>query len=594
MANWFVAAKRADFNMIGEKFGISPVLARIIRNRDVITEEEIQLFLHGTIKELHSPFLLKDMEKAVSITKEKIKDGKKIRVIGDYDIDGVCASYILEKGLKEAGAVVDTVIPHRIKDGYGLNEELIREAYEAEVDTIITCDNGIAAKEQIALGKELGMTVIVTDHHEVPYTEENGERKYLLPEADAVIDPKQEDCHYPYEGICGAVVAYKFIQALYGQESLEFEKEGVEASVLKQLFPFTAFATIGDVMELTGENRIFVKHGLKAMEQTENKGLKSLILANGLSGGKLLPYHVGFVLGPCINATGRLDTAERALQLFSTEDEREAAVIAGDLKALNDSRKDLTVKGLEQAVSLVESTDLKNDNVLVVYLPECHESLAGIIAGRLREKYGKPSFVLTKGEEEVKGSGRSIDAFHMYEHMTQIKDLFLKYGGHKLAAGLSLKEEKVEEFRKRINQISNLTEKDFEETVHIDVPMPIAYCSMDFVKELEKLEPYGTGNKKPLFAEKNISFLSGKLLGKDGKVLKCLVADEKGYQMEAIYFGDTTKMLADLRDQFGEKQVDLFLKGYNNKVKLTIAYYPDINEFRGKKTLQIVITNYCF
>ena len=303
---------------------------------------------------------------------------------------------------------------------------------------------------------------------------------------------------------------------------------------------------------------------------------------------------MGFVLGPCINATGRLDTAERALQLFSTEDEREAAVIAGDLKALNDSRKDLTVKGLEQAVSLVESTDLKNDNVLVVYLPECHESLAGIIAGRLREKYGKPSFVLTKGEEEVKGSGRSIDAFHMYEHMTKIKDLFLKYGGHKLAAGLSLKEENIEEFRKRINLGSNLTEKDFEETVHIDVPMPIAYCSMDFVKELERLEPYGTGNKKPLFAEKNISLLSGKLLGKDGKVLKCLVADEKGYQIEAVYFGDTTKMLADLRNQFGEKQVDLLLKGYNNQVKLTIAYYPDINEFRGKKTLQIVITNYCF
>lgn len=594
MANWYVAAKKADFNQIGEKFGISPVLARIIRNRDIISEEEISLFLYGTIEQLHAPFLLKDMKKAVSIVKDKIQEGKKIRVIGDYDIDGVCASYILEKGLKEAGAIVDTVIPHRIKDGYGLNEELIKEAYEAGIDTIITCDNGIAAREQIALGKELGMTLIVTDHHEVPYTEENGIRQYLLPEADAVVDPKQEDCSYPYKGICGAVVTYKFIQALYGYDVLDFKEQKKESKVLKEMFPFAAFATIGDVMELTDENRILVKYGLTAMEQTENKGLRALLLVNGLSDSKLSPYHVGFVLGPCINATGRLDTAQRALQLFSTEDEREAAVIAGDLKALNDSRKDLTVKGLEEAVNLVETTDLKNDSVLVVYLPQCHESLAGIIAGRLREKYGKPSFVLTKGEEEVKGSGRSIEAFHMYEHMTQIKEVFTKYGGHKLAAGLSLKEENIEIFRKKINEGSQLTEKDFEETVHIDVPMPIAYSSMDFVNELKKLEPYGTGNKKPLFAEKNISLLSGKLLGKDKKVLKCLVADEKGNQLEAIYFGDTKKLLEDLEEQFGKEQVDLFLKGYNNHIKITIAYYPDINEFRGKKTLQIVITNYCF
>lgn len=594
MANWYVAAKKADFNLISQKFGISPVLARIIRNRDIITEEEIQKFLHGTIKDLYSPFLLKDMEKAVHVITEKVKNGKKIRIIGDYDIDGVCAAYILEKGLKDFGALADTVIPHRIKDGYGLNDELIKEAKEAGIDTIITCDNGIAAKEQIDLGKQLGMTIVVTDHHEVPYVEEEGIRQYLLPEADAVIDPKRMDCTYPYKGICGAVVAYKFIQALYGYESLDFEKDTKENQTLKQLFPFTAFATIGDVMELTDENRILVKYGLAAMEKTENPGLKSLIFINGLSGNKLSPYHVGFVLGPCINATGRLDTAARALQLFRTENEREAAIIAGDLKALNDSRKELTAKGLEKAVEMVEATDLKKDSVLVVYLPQCHESLAGIIAGRLREKYGKPSFVLTKGEEEVKGSGRSIEAFHMYEHMTEIKDLFLKYGGHKLAAGLSMKEERIEEFRKRINENSQLTEKDFQETVHIDVPMPIAYGSMDFVKELEKLEPYGTGNKKPLFAEKNISFLSGRLMGKNGKVLKCLVADERGYQIEAIYFGDTGRMLGDLQEQFGEKQVELFMKGRDNHIKLTIAYYPDINEYKGKKTLQLVITNYCF
>ncbi len=594
MANWYVAAKKAEFNKIAQKFGISPVLARIIRNRDIITEEEIEVFLNGTTKELYSPFLLKDMDKAVEIVREKIKDGKKIRVIGDYDIDGVCSTYILQKGLKKQGAVVDAVIPHRIKDGYGLNDELIKEAKSAGVDTIITCDNGIAALEQIALGKELGMTIIITDHHEVPYEEAGGEKKYLLPEADAVIDPKQENCPYPYKGICGGVVAYKFVQAFYGLEELDFSKGGQELQLLKELFCFAAFATIGDVMELTGENRIIVKYGLSFMEKTENPGLKALIFANGLAGSRLTPYHVGFVLGPCVNATGRLDTAERALRLFSSEDEKEAAVIAGDLKALNDSRKDLTASGLQKAVELVENTDLKEDSVLVVYLPDCHESLAGIIAGRLREKYGKPSFVLTKGEEEAKGSGRSIDAFHMYDNMTKVKDLFLKYGGHKLAAGLSIKEDRIEEFRRRINQISCLTEKDFEETIHIDVPMPIAYGTMEFVKEMERLEPYGTGNKRPLFAEKNISFSKGRLLGKDKRVLKCLLKDERGYEIEAVYFGDTKKMLEDFEEQFGSSQIEFFLSGQKNRIKATIAYYPDINEFRGQKSLQLVITNYCF
>ncbi|MBD5543672.1 MAG: single-stranded-DNA-specific exonuclease RecJ [Lachnospiraceae bacterium] len=594
MANWYVAAKKADFNQIAQKFGISPVLARIIRNRDIITEEEIEVFLHGTIKDLHSPFLLKDMDKAVEIIWEKVKNGRKIRIIGDYDIDGVCSAYILEKGLKESGALVDTVIPHRIRDGYGLNDELIKEAKAAGVDTILTCDNGIAAMEQIALAKELGMSIVVTDHHEVPYEEADGGKKYLLPKADAVIDPKQEDCPYPYKGICGAVVAYKFIQAFYGFRTLDFSEGGKGMETLQELFCFAAFATIGDVMELTGENRIFVKYGLPLMEKTENPGLKALILANGLAGSRLTPYHVGFVLGPCINATGRLDTAERALQLFASEDEREAAMIAGDLKAFNDSRKDLTAKGMEEAVKLVEGTDLKKDHVLVVYLPECHESLAGIIAGRLREKYGKPVFVLTKGEEEVKGSGRSIEAFHMYENMTKVKDLFLKYGGHKLAAGLSIKEERVEEFRERINGISCLTEKDFEETVHIDVPMPIAYGTMEFVRELRKLEPYGVGNKKPLFAEKNISFLRGRLLGKNGNVLKCMLEDERGYQVEAIYFGDTRQLLWDFEQQFGNSQVELFLHGKSNEIKAVIAYYPDINEFRGQKSLQLVIMNYSF
>lgn len=589
MAKWYVTAKKADFEAIGKRFDISPILARIIRNRDLITEDEIDCFLNGNLSALHSPLLMKDMEKTISILKEKIKQRKKIRVIGDYDIDGICASYILMEGLKEAGADVDVVIPHRIKDGYGLNDELIKDAADAQIDTIITCDNGIAAASQISYGKDMGLTLLVTDHHEVPYEETDGSKQYFLPPADAVIDPKQEACDYPYKEICGAVVAFKVIQALYGIDTLRMEDE----FVLKYL-PFAAFATIGDIMTLMDENRIIVKYGLQAFEQTKNLGLKALLTVNGLYETKLSPYHLGFVLGPCINATGRLDTAKRAMELFCAVTEREAACIAADLKALNDSRKELTKQGELDAIAQIEEAGLYKDDVLVVYLPDCHESLAGIIAGRVKDKYCKPAFVLTNSEDGIKGSGRSIEQFSMFESMTQIKDIFVKYGGHKLAAGLTIPAGKSEEFRTRINATSTLTKEDFVSKKYIDVPMPIVYATPKLIEELGMLQPYGNGNPSPLFAQKNISFVKGQLLGKERKVGRFTIKDEQGFKVDAVYFKEPEKMIADFEERYGKEGVEKLLYGSGSGIIASILYYPDINEFRGKKTLQLVITDYCF
>ena len=525
MSKWMVAAKRADFQRISQEFGISPVLARIIRNRDVVEDADVRKFLHGTMDDLYAPELLKDMDKAVDILIEKISQQKKIRIIGDYDIDGVCSTYILYKGLSYCGAVVDTAIPHRMKDGYGLNENLIQEAYDAGADTILTCDNGIAAFSQIAYANTLGMTVVITDHHEVPYEECDGERRYIIPQAAAVVDPKQEECEYPFPEICGAVVAYKVILALVAKMEHTDWKVVMKSELGLELMEFAAFATIGDVMELRDENRIIVKTGMELMKNTRNLGMKALMDATGTEPQNVKPYTIGFVLGPCLNATGRLDSALSALELFQTTDRAAAATIAGNLKSMNDSRKELTLDGVEQAIVQVEEKGYGKDKVLVIYLPEVHESLAGIIAGRIREKYGKPAFVLTNAEDGVKGSGRSIEAFHMYDEMTKCKELFSKYGGHKLAAGLSLPKENVEKLRIALNENCALTEEDFEEKVLIDVPMPMEYASLAFVEELDRLEPFGNGNAKPLFAQKQVSFVKGKILGQNRNVAKYTVAD---------------------------------------------------------------------
>ena len=569
MEKWFLTMKKADFSGIARKYNISPITARLIRNRDVIGDEAIDFYLNGTIADLYDGMLMQDMDKAVEILAEKIEEEKRIRIIGDYDIDGVNATYILQEGLSGLGAHVDTDIPDRIKDGYGLNIDLIDRALDDGVDTIITCDNGIAAADEIAYGKENGLTVIVTDHHEVPYVEMNGEKEYMLPRADAVVDPHRPDCEYPFKGLCGAAVAYKLIEALYNVMQRDPED-------MDYLMENVAIATVGDVMDLTGENRIFVKQGLEMLKRTKNQGLKALIECTGIDTERLNTYHIGFVLGPCINASGRLDTAKRALELLNARTRREAVMLAEDLKALNDSRKEMTEKGVEEAVQMIESTSLKDDKVLVVYLPDCHESIAGIIAGRIKERYYRPAFVLTKAEEGVKGSGRSIESYDMFAQMCRCRALFTKFGGHKLAAGLSLEEGNVERFRQTINALADLTEEDLQMKVSIDMLLPFPYITEQLIKELELLEPFGKGNTKPLFAERNLRVISPCIFGKNRNVLKCRLEDAAGNQMEAVYFGD----------------VEACLKAMEEKPVMSFTYYPSVNEYMGRRTLQLTIVNY--
>ena len=585
MERWVLLRKGADFEAIGKKYQISPRLACLIRNRDVIGEEAVDRYLNGTISDLYDGMLMKDMDKAIDILKEKILEDKKIRVIGDYDIDGVNATYILLEGLERLGADVDSDIPDRISDGYGLNRHLVERAYEAGVDTLITCDNGIAAADEIAYGKEMGMTVIVTDHHEVPFDEQDGEKRYRIPPADAVMDPKQPDCLYPFKGLCGAAVAYKLMEALC-------ESMGKDSADLDDLIENVAIATIGDVMDLDDENRIFVKEGLQMLRRTKNPGLKALIECTGIDKNSLNSYHIGFVLGPCINASGRLDTAKRALELLRAGTQKEADILAGDLKALNDSRKDMTEEAVKQAEEQVETTTISKDKVLVVYLPDCHESLAGIVAGRIRENYYKPVFVLTDAEEGVKGSGRSIDGYHMYEELNKCKELLTKFGGHRLAAGLSLPKENVGKFREMLNKNCTLTEEEMKEKVTIDMEMPFGCVTEGLVKELELLEPFGKGNTKPVFAARDVTLLGARILGKNRNVLKLQVQDVNGCRIEAMLFHHADDFLGKLEEQYGKTELEALLKGRGRQIRISMTYYPDINEYMGKKTPQIVVTHY--
>lgn len=585
MERWVLLRKGADFEAIGEKYQISPRLACLIRNRDVIGEEAVDRYLNGTISDLYDGMLMKDMDKAIDILKEKILEDKKIRVIGDYDIDGVNATYILLEGLERLGADVDSDIPDRISDGYGLNRHLVERAYEAGVDTLITCDNGITAADEIAYGKEMGMTVIVTDHHEVPFDEQDGEKRYRIPPADSVMDPKQPDCLYPFKGLCGAAVAYKLMEALW-------ESMGKDSADLDDLIENVAIATIGDVMDLEDENRIFVKEGLQMLRRTKNPGLKALIECTGIDKDSLNSYHIGFVLGPCINASGRLDTAKRALELLRAGTQKEADILAGDLKALNDSRKDMTEEAVKQAEEQVETTTISKDKVLVVYLPDCHESLAGIVAGRIRENYYKPVFVLTDAEEGVKGSGRSIDGYHMYEELNKCKELLTKFGGHRLAAGLSLPKENVGKFREMLNKNCTLTEEEMKEKVTIDMEMPFGCVTEGLVKELELLEPFGKGNTKPVFAARGVTLLGARILGKNRNVLKLQVQDVNGCRIEAMLFHHADDFLGRLEEQYGKTEVEALLKGRGRQIRISMTYYPDINEYMGKKTPQIVVTHY--
>ena len=586
MAKWFEIRKGADFHQIGKKYGISPVLARIIRNREIIDEKQIEKYLLGSLKDVYDGKLLKDMNKAVGIIHEKIRCGKKIRVIGDYDVDGICASYILKKGLDLCGADVDIVIPHRMKDGYGINEQLITDAYEDKVDTIITCDNGIAAYHQIKYANSLGITCIITDHHEVPYEMTEGKKQFILPPAEAIIDPKQEECTYPYKNICGAVVAWKLVLKLWEGYHIAEEDR-------REILEFAGIATVCDVMELLDENRIIVKEALKSMKNSANLGLRSLIKIHDIHPENLSAYHLGFVLGPCFNATGRLDSAVRTLELLECKKERETIFLAAELKKLNESRKEMTEQGVEDALCKIEEEKLDEDKVMVVYLPECHESLAGIIAGRIREKYYKPVFVLTKGEDCVKGSGRSIDSYSMYEEMSKCKELFLKFGGHKLAAGLSMEEANVEMFRKTLNDNCTLTEEELEEKVYIDLALPFACATEEFMEELKLLEPFGTGNSKPIFAQRNVTFLSMRIMGKTADMARFSVEDESGKRYSMILFRNLDRFLKDVEEKYGTDVLNSFInQNRNSSIKMHVIYYPSINEYMGRREIQYVLQSW--
>lgn len=585
MERWVLLRKGADFEAISKKFHISPRLASLIRNRDVIGDEAINQYLNGTIAELYDGMQMKGMPQAVEILTEKIRDREKIRVIGDYDCDGINATYILLEGLEKLGAKVDSDIPDRIKDGYGLNQHLIDRAHEDGIDTIITCDNGIAAAKEIEYGKALGMTIIVTDHHEVPYKENEAGRRYILPPADAVVDPRQEGCEYPFKGLCGAAVAYKFVEALC-------EANGQDVADLDYLLENVAIATVADVMDLTEENRILVKQGLEMLKRTSNLGLRALIQCIGLEGKKIQAYHIGFILAPCLNASGKLDTAKRALALLRAKTEREADMLAGDLKALNESRRDMTDRVVDEAMAKVEQTDIRGDKVLVIYLPDCHESLAGIVAGRIRECYYKPVFVLTDAEDGAKGSGRSIDGYHMYEELNKCKDILTKFGGHRLAAGLSLEKENIAEFRRRLNENCTLTEEEMKEKVTIDMEMPFLCVTEELVKELELLEPFGKGNTKPIFAARGVTLLGARILGKNRNVLKIKAQDANGSVIEAMLFQNVEGFLKNMEETYGRMEVDALLQGRGGHIKIAVTYYPDINEYMGKRTPQIVITHY--
>lgn len=570
MEKWMVYNKKADFQKIGSEFGIDPVIARLIRNRDIQDMKEIRSYLYGTLAEIPSPWKMKDMERAVQILQKKITQKKKIRIIGDYDIDGVTATCILLKGLKRLNANVDTYIPDRVKDGYGMHEQLIDKALEDGIDTILTCDNGIAAAAEIEYAKKEGLTVIVTDHHDIPFRDTEDGRIWIIPKADAVVNPKQNDCLYPNKNICGAVVAWKLIWALY-------ERLGIDSDEIWDFLELAAIATVGDVMDLQGENRIIVKKGLKKLSSTSFEGLKALICVNNLEGAEITAYHVGFVIGPCINASGRLDTAARSLELLLADNMEDAMKLADDLYDLNQSRKAMTEQGKEQAIQSIEENNLGKDRVLVVYLPDCHESLAGIIAGRIREAYNKPVFVLTKGADGVKGSGRSIEAYSMYEEMVKCSDLLTQFGGHPMAAGLSMEEKNVELFRRRLNDNCTLTEQDLIPKIMIDVPMPISYLSKKLTEQLKVLEPFGKGNSKPLFAQKNLRAVGIRVLGRNRNVAKMLLIDENGIKMDAVYFGEAQEF------------VD-FVQAHDT---ISVTYYPEINVFQGRENLQVVIKNYC-
>ena len=582
MEKWIEIRKGGNFMEMAKKYGIDPLIARIIRNRD---KKEITEYLYGGKEALHNPHLLKDVDKAAEIIAEGIAEKKAMRIIGDYDIDGVNATYILLDGIRRCGGKVDAAIPDRMKDGYGINEHLIEQALSDGKELLITCDNGIAAINEINFAKEKGMTVVVTDHHEIPYRNAEQGKEFLRSNADAIVNPKQADCPYPCKGICGAVVAWKLVQVLYERMDIPVEEADI-------FIENAGFATVGDVMDLTGENRILVKLGLKALEHTKNPGMKALIAKNKLSDKPLSAYHIGFVLGPCINASGRLDTAKRSLELLLERDEVKASALAGELVELNESRKYMTQQETQKALEQIEKEGREKDKVLVVYLPECHESLAGIIAGRIREAYQRPVFVLTRGEEGVKGSGRSIEAYSMFDKMTEVAELFTKYGGHPMAAGLSMREEDIDKLREQLNQKAELSEEDMAEVVRLDAVLPMSYFTVDTIRQLSVLEPCGKSNTKPVFADRNIKITRAGIVGVNRNVLKLHLLDSKGNPVAGVYFGEVEKFLTFLSEKFGSEEVDAAMHGKENSIQFAAVYEPAVDTYSGRESVQAIIRRF--
>lgn len=585
MEKWIEIRKGGNFMEMAKKYGIDPLIARIIRNRDIIDEKEITEYLYGGKEALHNPHLLKDVDKAAEIIAEGIAGKKAMRIIGDYDIDGVNATYILLEGIRRCGGNVDAAIPDRMKDGYGINEHLIEQALSDGKELLITCDNGIAAINEINFAKEKGMTVVVTDHHEIPYRNTEQGKEFLRSNADAIVNPKQNDCLYPCKGICGAVVAWKLVQVLYERMDIPVEEADI-------FIENAGFATVGDVMDLTGENRILVKLGLKALEHTKNPGMKALIAKNKLSDKPLSAYHIGFVLGPCINASGRLDTAKRSLELLLERDEVKASALAGELVELNESRKYMTQQETQKALEQIEKEGREKDKVLVVYLPECHESLAGIIAGRIREAYQRPVFVLTRGEEGVKGSGRSIEAYSMFDKMTEVAELFTKYGGHPMAAGLSMREEDIDKLREQLNQKAELSEEDMAEVVRLDAVLPMSYFTVDTIRQLSVLEPCGKSNTKPVFADRNIKITRANIVGVNRNVLKLHLLDSRGNPVAGVYFGEVEKFLTFLSEKFGSEEVDAAMHGKENSIQFAAVYEPAVDTYSGRESVQAIIRRF--
>ena len=564
-SKWMVYAKKADFKQIASEYGIDQVLARIIRNRDICGSKDIDMYLNGNLNDIHNPHSMKDADKFVDIITKKIEEHKPVRIIGDYDIDGICSIYILFCGLKAAGADVDYVVPHRINDGYGINEHLIDNAINEGIDTIVTCDNGIAAYNQVRYAKDNGITMIVTDHHDVPFEIKDDKKVYIVPPADAVINPKQADCDYPFKLLCGAGVAYKLISLLY-------DRLGLDKKELEDYIEFMAIATVGDIVDLIDENRIVVKYGLKHIAYTKNTGLRALIEECQLDINNISSYHIGFVIGPCLNASGRLDTARQAIELMLCKDNEKAHNMAKELIALNNERKSMTEQETQKAIELVENTGLLKDRVLVIYLKDCHESIAGIIAGRIKERYYRPTFVITNAEDGAKGSGRSIEGYNMYEEINKCKNVLTKYGGHPMAAGLSLAISDIDIFRKMLNDNAILTDEDLIPKMWIDVPMPVSYANIRLVNQLKLLEPFGKGNEKPVFADRNLYVKTASVIGRNKNVLRCQLETEDGTYVPAV--------------QFGINNIDDIPRA---GMRISIIYYPDINTFNGIMSLQIII-----